>query len=326
MKHSWKRTVICAVLLLACLYAATRELKNLQELRPTARIEEVLYVSSPDSIRRMSLGYRGLAADIYWTRAVQYFGRKHIFKAQRYDLLDPLLRLTTSLDPHLIVAYHFGSVFLAQKPPYGAGEPHKAINLVKRGIEHNPLEWKLWVDLAFIHYMELNDYVAAAYALEQGSKIPGAHPFLKTTAASLAQRGGDRETARLLWRHVLENTNDELIRDNATKHLRALEVDEVVPRLEGLVRSFRNRTGSQPRSFAELVAARWLRRIPVDPIGHPYQLKSNGRVEVADPDPLPFITKGLPPGREPSIFDYSGALQLQQERKKQSEDERSHPE
>src|SRR5919109_2824804 len=100
MKHSWKRTVICAVLLLACLYAATRELKNLQELRPTARIEEVLYVSSPDSIRRMSLGYRGLAADIYWTRAVQYFGRKQIIKVpQRFDLLDPLLRLTTALDP-----------------------------------------------------------------------------------------------------------------------------------------------------------------------------------------------------------------------------------
>ena len=25
----------------------------------------------------MSLGYDGLLADIYWTRAVQYFGSKH---------------------------------------------------------------------------------------------------------------------------------------------------------------------------------------------------------------------------------------------------------
>src|SRR5688572_5424582 len=110
MRHSWQRTVICAVLLVACLYGSTRELKKLQDLQPAARIEEVLYINSPDFVRRMSLGYTGLAANIYWTRAVQYFGRKHIFKAQRYDLLDPLLKLTTSLDPQLVVAYHFGSV------------------------------------------------------------------------------------------------------------------------------------------------------------------------------------------------------------------------
>lgn len=75
MKHSWKRTLVCSLLLVACLYGSTRELRTLQAMRPAARIEEVLYISSPDFVRRMSLGYSGLAADIYWTRAVQYFGR-----------------------------------------------------------------------------------------------------------------------------------------------------------------------------------------------------------------------------------------------------------
>jgi len=315
MRHSWIRTLVCSLLLVACLYGSTRELLTLQAMRPTARIEEVLYISSPDFVRRISLGYSGLAADIYWTRAVQYFGQKHIFRSDRYDLLDPLLRLATDLDPKLVVGYHFGSVFLAQKPPHGAGEPYKAIELVKRGIERNPREWQLWVDLAFIHYMELNDFVAAGHALEQGSTIPGAHPFLKTTAASMAQRGGDRETARKLWSYTLETTKDPLIRENAVKHLRALEVDDVVPQLETLVRNFHQRSSVQPRSFAELVAAGWLRRIPVDPLGRPYKLMADGRVEVADPDPLPFITKGLPPGREPSIFDEHGARALREKSK-----------
>ena len=31
----------------------------------------------------MSLGYDGLLADIYWTRAVQYFGGKHHDGAQK---------------------------------------------------------------------------------------------------------------------------------------------------------------------------------------------------------------------------------------------------
>lgn len=309
------RTLVCCLLVIACLYGAARQLDTLRDLQPETRIEEVLYISSPDFVRRVSLGYSGLAADIYWTRTVQYFGQKRIFESERYDLLDPLLRLTTQLDPQLVVAYHFGSVFLAQKRPFGAGEPDKAIALVKEGIRQNPQEWKLWVDLGFIYFMELKDDVEAAKALEEGSKIPGAHPFLKTTAASLAQRGGDPETARTLWKYVLDTTKDELIRDNAIKHLRALDVDETVPKLENLVRVFRQRTGSQPQGFEDLVSAGWLARIPVDPLGLPYRLKAGNRVEVANARALPFISKGLPPGQESTLFDEYGARELQKKRK-----------
>jgi hypothetical protein len=41
--------------------------------------------------------------------------------------------------------------------------------------------------------------------------------------------------------------------------------------------------------------------IPMDPTGRPYKIVA-GRVEVADADALPFITKGLPPGRTPTEF------------------------
>lgn len=85
--------------------------------------------------------------------------------------------------------------------------------------------------------------------------------------------------------------------------------------LEEMVRQYRKRNGVMPRNFVDLVAAGWLRRLPVDPIGNPYKLMPDGRVEVAEPDPLPFITKGLPPGREPSIFDEYGAKQYQEKYK-----------
>ena len=65
----------------------------------------------------MSLGYDGLLADIYWTRAVQYFGSKHHEGSRNFDLLAPLLEITTTLDPHLLVAYEYGANFLAPKPP-----------------------------------------------------------------------------------------------------------------------------------------------------------------------------------------------------------------
>ncbi len=93
-------------------------------------------------LKRLSLGYDGLLADIYWTRAVQYFGGKHYEGAEHYDLLAPLLEITTALDPHLIVAYEFGSNFLAPKPPNGAGMPERAVALAEFGIQNNPNEWR----------------------------------------------------------------------------------------------------------------------------------------------------------------------------------------
>jgi hypothetical protein len=50
-----------------------------------------------------------------------------------------------------------------------------------------------------------------------------------------------------------------------------------------------------------LQATGWRGRT-VDPLGHPYKLDADGRVRVQDPDNLPFITKGLPPGREPQVL------------------------
>jgi hypothetical protein len=47
---------------------------GIEQLRAEVRPQEVLYVPSAKTLRRMSLGYTGLMADIYWTRAVQYFG------------------------------------------------------------------------------------------------------------------------------------------------------------------------------------------------------------------------------------------------------------
>src|SRR5258707_3621565 len=117
-----------------------------------ATLEEVLYLPSGKTVKHLSLGYSGLLADIYWTRAVQYFGGKHAQQSMRYDLLYPLLDITTDLDPHLIEAYHSGSVFLSQPPPDGAGQPDKAVALLEKGIRENPSYWRLYFTLGFVHY------------------------------------------------------------------------------------------------------------------------------------------------------------------------------
>ena len=291
-------TIMSGLLLVACLASSIVLLRRVDQMRTSATLEEVLYISSPKMLKRLSLGYEGLLADIYWTRAVQYFGGHHAAYARQFNLLPTLLEITTALDPHLIVAYQFGGNFLAPKPPNGAGMPDKAIHLLEYGIRNNPDDWHLFYQLGFIYYMDVKDYAKAAEVFEQGAKVPNAHPFLKILAAQAAQHAGEVQTARMLWTTTYQTTQDMQIRANAIDHLRALEVDEEVTTLEKIVESYRAKVGHLPTSFSEMITAGFLRGIPVDPDRRPYKLAPTGRIQLRDPDAFPFVDKGLPPGYE----------------------------
>src|SRR6266852_3130096 len=129
MKPSRPVTLIAGSLLAICFCTSALLIHFVDRMRPQAAIEDVLYLKS-STLKRMSLGYTGLVADIYWTRAVQYYGSGHVLGASRYDLLAPLLNITTDLDPKLQVAYEYGSAFLSPPPPAGAGQPDEAVALV----------------------------------------------------------------------------------------------------------------------------------------------------------------------------------------------------
>lgn len=293
-------TALAVLVLVVSLAASGLVVRCLDRLAAESASAEALYITSPRALKSLSLGYNTLLADIYWTRAVQYFGGKHHEHATRYELLYPLLDVTTDLDPQLRVAYQFGSIFLAQRPPEGAGQPQLAVKLVEKGIRRNPEDWRLYYNLGWILASEAKDYAAAAAVFSRGAKIPGANPALTVLAAAMAQHGGDLATARLLWSEIYATTENKAIRANAIKHLEALRVDADVPALEQIITAYRQAMGRVPRSWAEVEATGW-RGPTVDPVGNPYRIMPDGRVEVADPDKLPFITRGLPPGQSPSL-------------------------
>ena len=261
-----------------------------------ATLEEVLYIPSSRVLKRMSLGYSGLLANIYWTRAVQYYGEKRHEDAARFDVLAPLLDITTDLDPHLLVVYQHGSIFLSQPPPVGAGQPDKAVALLEKGIRANPDYWRMYFTLGFIHYLDRKDPKAAQQAFEKGSENPNALPWMKVMAATMAQHAGEPATALEIWQRLYENTEEKLIRDNAEQHIAAIRVDQSIPELERAVEMYRQAAGHFPASWADLVRARVLPGIPIDPTSTPYKLMPDGTVQVEDPDKFPFITRGLPPG------------------------------
>ena len=277
-------------------------LRHIDKIRPTATIEDVLYIDSPKMVKRASLGFDGLMACIYWTRTVQYFGHRHYNREHTYNELAPLLEITTALDPHMLPAYQFGASFLAPSPPDGAGEVSRAIQLMEYGIAHNPDNWQLYYNLGFVYYTELEDYKKASEAFERGSRVPNAHPFMKVLAAQMAEHAGDFTTAHMLWSATFETSREKNIRQNALEHLRAIRVDEDVTNLEAAVTRFGERRGRLPSSLQELAVVERLPGIPVDPDGSAYTLTPEGKILVENPDDFPFITKGTPPGYKPSAL------------------------
>lgn len=245
-----------------------------------------LVLRSGKLVKAMSLEYAPLVADIYWTRAVQYYGLKHARHDSNLQLLWPLLDLTTTLDPNLIVAYRFGSTFLSEPSPRGAGQPELGIALLERGIQANPDYWRFYEDLGFIYYFELKDYNKASAAFLEGSKNPKSLIWMKVMAAKIAAEGESFSTSVFLWDEIYQSATDPDVRQNAQMHLQLLKVEQDCRQLDALADEFQKRTGRRPARSGELVQEGLLKRLPVDPEGYPYIFGPDGKAALNTASPL----------------------------------------
>jgi hypothetical protein len=253
--------------------------------------EELLYVRSPEAIKRMALSYDSLAADVYWIRAIQHYGgtRRSDDPTKSYALLYPLLDLTTSLDPLFSTAYQFGAIFLSEPFPGGPGRPDLAVTLLQKGIKAEPDNWWLEHSLGFVYYWWYQDFKTAAYWFDAASKRPGAPSWMAPLAAVTLTHGGNRQASRQLWQHIVQTESNEWFRNEARRRLGQLDAMDTLDRVRTVLKTYADRTGHPARSWSELRAARLLRDIPQDPTGLAYRLE-NGEVSL-DPSsqmlPLP---------------------------------------
>jgi hypothetical protein len=266
------------VVALAALLASAAGLQAaLVERRPVASPadrEGFLYVSSPAAVRRAALSFDRLTADLYWIRTLQHYGGNRLRPEaeRRYDLLWPLLDLTTSLDPDFDIAFRYGAVFLAEPFPSGPGRPDLAIALLEKGLTLQPDEWRFAQDIGFVEYWWRQDYAAATTAFTRAAAMADAPNWMAPLAAVTAAQGGSVVASRRLWQEVLDNADVEWLQAQAVFRLRQLDALDQMAALEQVSLAHEAETGALPQSWDELVAAGRLTRTPVDPDGYPYQL------------------------------------------------------
>jgi tetratricopeptide (TPR) repeat protein len=276
------------VLVLVAGFAGIWQLqKRIDQIQSAAMVEaDNLTLRSPSMLKKMSLEYAPLMAAIYWTRAVQYYGEKHRLHQANLELLWPLLNIATTLDPQILPAYRFGSIFVGEKAPGGAGRPDLAIDLLNRGIQANPDEWRLYQDLGNLYYFDLKDYPKAAAAFEEGGKNPKALIWMKVMAAKIAAEGESPETSYFLWQQVYETTRDPEIKKNAEEHLILMRAELEMKAINQIAEQFEKQTGRRATRMSELVEAGLLKGVPRDPDGYPYVLGEGDKAELNLNSPL----------------------------------------
>ena len=297
---------VVVLLSLTVLFAAAIGLQVVRDTRYPlpATTEESLYLTR-QAANRIAFSFRPLGADLYWIRAIQYYGsRKREIDAAslagaktaapspgsrpalNYDLLYPLLDITTTLDPRFNIAYRFGSIFLAEPYPAGPGRPDLAIALLEKGAQAMPGKWEYMEDIGFVYYWNLHNYPMAAAYFNRGADLPGAPWWLRSLAATTLAKGGQRSASRLLWGQMLESAADERAREAAGRRLQQLDALDQIEQLQRLVDAVAARTGTVPTTWPPLIKAGALRGTPVDPRGAAYELSASGQVKLSAQSPL----------------------------------------
>jgi tetratricopeptide (TPR) repeat protein len=284
--------VVAVVLLVGALLAAAAGLQRVREdeYPPTAVADASLYITSGSTLRRMTAGYNALAADLYWIRAIQYFGDIKLKQGRGapadYSLLNPLLDLTTSLDPRFNIAYRFGAIFLAEASPGGAGRPDLAVALLEKGLRERPDKWEYMQDIGFVYYWWVRDYRAAADWFNRASQVPDAPWWLRSLAATTLAEGGDRRSSRTMWEAVRQSAEVDWLRRDAERRLSQLTALDQIDALQNLVDQVTKRDGAPPAGWAPFLGGHPLPGVPVDPAGTPYEIDASGRVRLSMKSPL----------------------------------------
>ena len=257
--------------------------------------EEQLYLNGT-TVRRLSLGFNGLAADWYWMRSLQYVGGKFLNSQQqiRLDdmsplnlkLLAPLLDTATTLDPQFLEPYEYAAVVL---PAVNVDE---AIRIINKGIAANPSAWRLYQHLGYVYWQQ-HDYQTSAEVYAAGGKIAGAPRWMAEMGARMLAEGGSLDAARQMYQHLYDESKDDQVKQMLQRRLLQVASFEQRDFIRRLLGEYSTRTGRCPGSWKDIsptLQSHFKLDVnsgaPLDPGGTPYVLVNGGCDVDLDPTSL----------------------------------------
>lgn len=249
----------------------------LERARPAAtRAAELFYLPQGRYLKVAVLGYRQIAADLIWLKAIQHFGERRQ-TPEGYRWAYHAVDVVTDLDPQFVLAYQVAGTILG----VWANLPHESIAILSKGMAHNPGIWQFPFYLGYDYFYELHDPLAAAKYFRIAAGLPGSPEYLARLAARMTVEAGDPDAALEFLERLyakLEDDTDSRLREGLAARIREVTAERDIRMLERAVQEFKKRYGRMPATLQDLVARRVLSRLPVEPLGGVYVLNADGSV------------------------------------------------
>jgi tetratricopeptide (TPR) repeat protein len=219
------------------------------------------------TLRVLSLGFERLVADLFWLRTVYYIGDEEVHAAG-YPDAERLAELVTDIDPKFKSAYVLmNSVLTVLKP-----SPDAAIQLLEKGIEHNPRSWKLHFLQGFTLFYDKHDYERAAEHIEKAYRL-GGPTYLQLLATRLYAEAGSAETAMAFVRARLRETGNPQVKRRLERRYVSLWVTRDLARIDRAIEAYRASGAGEPPDVNALVREGLLDAEPRDPEGNRYRIR-----------------------------------------------------
>lgn len=224
-----------------------------------------LYLPSVRHVKLVTLGFDHFFGDILWFSTINYFG-KHFEQDKDYRWLGHMCELVTSLDPKARHVYEFCATMLS----WVSWEAEKSTALLSKAIKAEPSYWRYWYLRGFNYWYFLNRRDLAEKDLTVAATLPGAPPFLASLASRLMVSKDEVTAAISFLKDLIANTQDENARKALEEKLKEAYISRDIRILRGMIAQYENDYGRKATSLKQLVEAKMLKAMPLDPFGAPY--------------------------------------------------------
>jgi hypothetical protein len=213
-----RRIAAAAVVFVVVLSGAVAATVRVKRYTHRPYLYDNLYLPSGRFLREVSLGYEQIVADMIWFQSVQYYGG---YRKGEHDLayFEGLIDLVTDLDPHFIFPYRFGALVLSQDMEAF----DRGIGVLRKGMHHNPTDWKLPFEIGFLYFVDARQYDMAARYFDLASRMPGAPDLTRRFAAFVYSRAGHEALSIRMWEELKETTDEPYMKELAERYLEKLK-------------------------------------------------------------------------------------------------------
>lgn len=283
------KKIVCFVTIIALLVSASfvhQQFEKMERADPLGK--ELLYLPSSAGLELLSLGNKGLVADVLFLWAIQYFAQFE--PNSQFLYLDQVFDLITDLDPRYRDAYHIGALIMfieAEGDP--AVRKESVLALLDKGIKMVPDDYYIPLEAAWRCHFDFKDHQKAAEYAKIAAERPNADAWAKRMYGYLAVQTNVMTTDQAIehWQGVLESAGSDFQISKARSALYDLLSKKDKTVLQKYLDKYFQIEGKCPESWEQIIEAKitvdWkrLNDIPKDPYNNEYLIDTENCKVVA---------------------------------------------